>query len=352
MGKRISIIVPVYNAAKTVEYTVGSVLTAGFGGDCELILVDDGSSDGSSEICDSLCSLAPGIRTIHQPNSGVSAARNAGMDLAGGEYLMFLDSDDLLPQTALEHCRKALDISPDIVIGGYSMRSVSGNTVSRAPLLYRLYSEWELPMFWDDNYSCDGSYLRPVWGKLFLRSLVYGGEPLRFQKSLSYGEDFLFLFSYLCRCRKVLTLSDTLYIYRDGGNGLSADLCSDRHLHQLIQLTGLYSGVAGRLRETFPQSRAVSGLYHDDLVGRLVCRALTVFSTRKTVLCTSDNISRFYSLMRADASLGGLKGLFSLRAGQIPNLLLFKIGSPRFSEKVYRISAAFCELFHLRPKRY
>ena len=84
----------------------------------------------------------------------------------------------------------------------------------------------------------------------------------------------------------------------------------------------------------------------------MIFRALTVFATRRTVLCTSDNISRFYSLMKTDPQLIGLSGIFTLRMGQVPNLLLFKLGSPKLAEAFYRMSAAFCEFFKIRPKKY
>ena len=187
------------------------------------------------------------------------------------------------------------------------------------------------------------------WGKLYKRGLI--GEH-RFRSGLTIGEDMLFLFEYLCRCRSVATVSESIYIYREGNAGLSADLSSDSHLYQLLQLCGLYSKLIDQLQESFPGSKAVSALRHSDLVGRLVCRALTVFSTRRTVACTRDNISRLYSIMGKDAELKGLKGLFSLRNGQIPNLMLFKMGSPLLSEKVYRLSAAFCECMNIKPKRY
>lgn len=351
---RISIIIPVYNAAKTLEDTVRSILSANFDDSCELILVDDGSTDESPALCDRLGCLHPAIKVIHKPNGGVSDARNTGVDNATGDYLMFVDSDDLLPAMALHFCRNVLDSGVDMVVGGYSVRTLSGRTISKvqAPLSTRVYSKWELPMFWDDCWQPGGSFLRPVWGKLFRRELICSGSVLRFQKALNYGEDMLFLFEYLCRCRSVATVSESIYIYREGNAGLSADLSSDSHLYQLLQLCGLYSKLIDQLQESFPGSKAVSALRHSDLVGRLVCRALTVFSTRRTVACTRDNISRLYSIMGKDAELKGIKGLFSLRNGQIPNLMLFKMGSPLLSEKVYRLSAAFCECMNLKPKRY
>ena len=354
MTGSISIIIPVHNAARTLEYTVGSVLSGNFDKGCELILVDDGSTDESPDLCDRLARLNPSVKVIHKPNGGVSDARNTGIDNAAGDYLMFLDADDLLPEMTLQRFRNVLDTEPDLVVGGYSLRSLSGRTVSnvQVPMSTRHYAQWELPMFLDDCWQPGGSYLRPVWGKLFRRELICSGTPVRFQKSLNYGEDLLFLFSCICRCRSVATLSQSVYIYREGNAGLSADLSSDRHLYQLFQLCGLYAPLIGQMEKAFPQSRAVEGMRHLDLVGRLVCRALTVFSTRSTVACTRDNISRLYSIMRQDVALKGAKGLFSLRPGQIPNLLLFKIGSPLLSEKVYRLSAAVCQFFNIKPKRY
>ena len=144
MNRSISIIVPVYNAAKTLEHTVGSILSGNFDGNCELILVDDGSTDESPSLCDRLSLLSPDIKVIHKPNGGVSDARNAGIEASVGEYLMFVDSDDLLPKMALQRCCNALESGADLVVGGYSLRSFSGKTVTdvQSPLSDRIYSGW------------------------------------------------------------------------------------------------------------------------------------------------------------------------------------------------------------------
>lgn len=89
----ISIIVPVYNVKPYLDRCVSSVLAQTFT-DWELMLIDDGSTDGSGEVCDACARRDPRVRVIHQPNSGVSAARNRGLDKARGEYVMFLDADD------------------------------------------------------------------------------------------------------------------------------------------------------------------------------------------------------------------------------------------------------------------
>lgn len=117
MDKRpvISVIVPVYNTEKYLREAVDSVLAQGFG-ELEIILVDDGSPDNAPAVCDEYASKYGFIRTVHKPNGGLSSARNAGMDIARGEYLLFLDSDDALLPGALERLLGRMDEGVDAVI--------------------------------------------------------------------------------------------------------------------------------------------------------------------------------------------------------------------------------------------
>ncbi len=100
---KLSIIVPVYNAELYLERCMQSVIAQGVG-DCEILLVDDGSTDRSGEICDELKKRYHNISVVHQCNSGLSAARNSGLDRAQGEYITFIDADDeLCPNTLKEN---------------------------------------------------------------------------------------------------------------------------------------------------------------------------------------------------------------------------------------------------------
>ena len=92
---RLSIIVPVYNSEEYLSRCLDSILDQDMTS-YEVILVDDGSTDSSALICDRYSATDPRFRTIHKPNGGVSSARNAGLNLAKGEYVMFVDSDDVL----------------------------------------------------------------------------------------------------------------------------------------------------------------------------------------------------------------------------------------------------------------
>lgn len=97
----ISVIVPVYNTRSTLERCVNSILVQTYT-DFEIILVDDGSPDGAGELCDQLAKQHPQIRVIHQKNAGLSAARNAALKIARGEYITFVDSDDTVFPVLLE----------------------------------------------------------------------------------------------------------------------------------------------------------------------------------------------------------------------------------------------------------
>ncbi len=93
---QISVVIPVYNTKEYLAFCVNSVLSQTFS-DYEILLVDDGSTDGSAELCDQLAKEHPQIRAIHKPNGGASSARNRGIDEAKGTYIHFIDSDDFLP---------------------------------------------------------------------------------------------------------------------------------------------------------------------------------------------------------------------------------------------------------------
>ena len=109
---RISFIIPVYNCKTFLPDCVASIRAAGIP-DYEILLIDDGSTDGSGFLCDELAAKFTEIRVVHQPNAGVSAARNQGIQFAQGEYIMFVDADDtLLPfdNLTFQHLNADVDV--------------------------------------------------------------------------------------------------------------------------------------------------------------------------------------------------------------------------------------------------
>lgn len=334
--ERLSIIIPVYNAEEYLDRCLHSILDQEFTS-YEVILVDDGSVDSSPLICDRYSATDPRFKTVHKRNGGVSSARNAGLELAKGEYIMFLDSDDALLPFALDDM---MDIvcGEDMVVGGYAA-FIDGLPVKDVrPARTCSYRGTEYPLFFQNNIRRNCEMLDAPWSKLFKRKAI---GNIRFCEDLSYAEDKLFVFSVMAGCSSVLTFSGAVYAYHMRPGSLGSDISSDRHLMQLRRFLPLYSEILDKLVSRCPTTPKVKALYHKDLIGRYVCRILNIFATRRTELLTNDYIKWLYGLMDKDSSLK----VFSLRPGQVWNLILYKIGFPGFTRSVYKFTSFICSLF-------
>lgn len=200
-----SVVIPVYQAEKDLKRCILSWL-AQTERELELILVDDGSTDGSAALCDELASMDQRVRVIHQRNAGVSSARNAGIRAAEGEFLLFTDSDDYVAPDYLEKMaglQKETD--SDLVLCGFH-HLYDGADILKIPGRTRCL---EMADFEEDFLELyEKSYLNMPWNKMFRRSLAG-----TFDTSLSLGEDLLFNLDYLRKCRRVAVLSEPLCYY-------------------------------------------------------------------------------------------------------------------------------------------
>ncbi len=202
---KISVIVPVYNNEKFVLDALQSVDEQGIS-DLELIVVNDGSSDGSEEVIREFAGTHPYVVFISQENKGVSAARNAALDVAQGEYVGFLDSDDVYRPSALENMLYvAEENKADLVIGESKSVGTFGN--SPLPQASRLSKKTFISK--DDP---DLVYNFSVCNKLFRRDLIEKNN-LRFQ-AVKHAEDGLFLFSYINCCGVITGCPRYVYEYR------------------------------------------------------------------------------------------------------------------------------------------
>ena len=333
---RLSIIVPVYNAEEYLDRCLISILEQDFVS-YEVILVDDGSTDSSPMICDRYSATDPRFRTIHKENGGVSSARNAGLDLAKGEYVMFVDSDDALLPDALDALFEGL-AGEDIAVGGYTvyLEGTPGREVF--PRRNCSYRGEDMNAFYIDNIRKNCEMLDAPWSKVFRRKAI---GDMRFCEDLSYAEDKLFVFTFLTKCSSAHTCAFPLYAYHVRAGSLGSDVRSDRHLIQLRRFLPSYAQVLSDLAVRYPSNKKINSLYHKDVVGRYLCRIMNIFLCRRTQLLDADYIGWVYSMMDADKELG----LFSVRAGQILNILLYKIGNRKFSVSVYRACASVASLF-------
>ena len=206
----VSIIVPVYNAEATLPRCVESILNQEFR-DFELLLIDDGSPDGSGALCDGYAAGDSRVRVFHVPNGGVSAARNLGLDHARGEYLQFLDSDDWITQDATTLLvRAARDHGCDLVISDFyrvvgERVSHKGDIEEDSVLTREEYAAHMMERPADFYYGV-------LWNKLYRRSIVEAGH-LRCDTGVSWCEDFLFNLEYLRRARLIAACARPVYCY-------------------------------------------------------------------------------------------------------------------------------------------
>ncbi|MGN1326481.1 MAG: glycosyltransferase family 2 protein, partial [Clostridia bacterium] len=136
---KITVIMPVYNVEKYLEEAIDSVIYQTYQ-NLEIILIDDGSTDNSGNICDEYAKKDSHIKVIHQENKGLSGARNTGLDIATGEYIMFIDSDDIFPKDACEKMLKFMEEKDaDYIVGNYTNMSEEGEI-------------WEKPIFDTNKY--------------------------------------------------------------------------------------------------------------------------------------------------------------------------------------------------------
>lgn len=208
----ISVILPVYNGAETLPHTLRALSGQAFK-DFEVLLCDDGSTDGSAAICARFCRADSRARLLQLHHHGVSSARNAGLDQAAGTYIAFLDCDDL-PEpdwlSTLAQCAQ-----PDgLGVCGYRVAGPDGAQLYGTGDLSVTRAVFTPRQFITVLFSNQLLYQGYVWNKLFSARLIGTGRPLRFAPHLSCNEDRHFLFWYLRRCGPVNYWGRECYRYR------------------------------------------------------------------------------------------------------------------------------------------
>lgn len=227
----VSVIVPIYNCARDLPRCIESILRQSYQG-IEVILVDDGSMDGSSDICDSYAGHDQRIKVIHTPNRGVSAARNIGLRIAKGDFIVFVDSDDYLEYQAVSvlvaGCERT---QADLVVGGFR-KVKNGHIISQMcdfeqdRLVDRQgVTEYTLSYLLNPRRH---QLLMSSWAKLF-RSSIVKGNSIWFNEGLRTAEDVAFNFEYLRVSETVCFIKDIVYNHQKSGTytSLSMRLAED-----------------------------------------------------------------------------------------------------------------------------
>ena len=218
---KISVIVPIYNTEQYLPRCLDSIISQSFS-DFELLLIDDGSTDGSGAICDAYAEKDSRVRVFHKENGGVSSARNMGLDCAEGEWIAFVDSDDEFMKTGLQVLVDGISDEADMVMGGCKVYDVDGNESYST----RNHASVLLPnvQFAIKLYKpSDNVYQGYIWSKLFRLSVIRS-KSIRYSEDIFFKEDLLFIMQFICSSGKsVVYTSIPVYSYfeREGSAMMS-----------------------------------------------------------------------------------------------------------------------------------
>lgn len=239
----ISVIVPVYNVAAYLPQCIESILRQDYP-DLEVILIDDGSTDGSGAICDRYARQDSRIHVIHQKNNGAAAAKNAGLRMASGEYLCFVDSDDYLEPDAYSYMVNLLqEANVDVVQCAFRdvYQDRTENQILK-PGRKVVNSVEYLKLFTTDDWSCS-----LLWDKLYRRSVF---EYVFFEEDHKIDDEY-FTYQGIMNARKIACDDRIVYNYRRRASSVMQSVESKQQivLDRIDFLSKRRENVLGRFPE-------------------------------------------------------------------------------------------------------
>ena len=211
---KLSIIIPVYNTEQTLGRCINSVLQSSLN-NLEIILINDGSTDNSANICESYKNSYPQqIQVIHQKNQGLSAARNAGLDISKGQYVTFIDSDDYISKDLYCHLLEQLNVNHNIDLLEYSLvKKAQNNTEILFNFKDSIYRNHR--SYWIKTHAYTHAF---AWNKIYKRELF---KDLRYPIGKKF-EDVWLLPRIIQKCQTIATTSCGYYHYDYNPHGITA----------------------------------------------------------------------------------------------------------------------------------
>lgn len=204
----VSIIVPIYNSEEYLEECIASILNQTYK-NFELILINDGSTDRSQEICELYKNKDPRVITINKKNEGVSETRNHGIKAARGKYILFVDSDDIVSKDWIEVLYKTISkYEKNLIISGYCTKSKSSSQETKT-----IFSENELNSIINkkDFFLIYEKHLINSPCNKIYRASILKKYDIKFKKDISLGEDLLFNLEYLKYIDSIILINKPLY---------------------------------------------------------------------------------------------------------------------------------------------
>ena len=214
MNRLVSIIVPIYNESNLLDsfFSMIDHLTYPW---IELIMIDDGSTDDSWHQLQRQAEISPDVHIIHQENSGVSTARNAGLQVAKGEFVVFADADDCFePEYVTSLVNTLVTEQVQLVVCGYTEFSdISGELFRHSEITQRQPLDVAVQRVVTHHCMCSA-----LWNKIFVAKIIHKHQ-IYFDAHIAIGEDLLFVIQYISHIKTWCEISDVLYHYRISSQG-------------------------------------------------------------------------------------------------------------------------------------
>lgn len=281
-----SVIIPVYNAEKTIKRCLDSLIGQNFE-NIEILLVNDGSIDRSGNICREYAKRYGFVRYFEKKNGGVSSARNLGLDYAEGEYILFVDSDDWVSNSYFKTIDTLLtEDDYDYVI--FSHYIVSDSISKEVRLPYRSSDNTAKVMSYISEAMCR-KYINSPWAKVYRRKIIKEYN-LRFNGEISIGEDRAFNLRYVLHIESIV-VSDKLLYYVDIGNGSSLSRIVHFDLDEQIKKAENY--VLSELEHSDwekDEKEIFIRAHHFDLMRTVYTKAKYLHKLKKPYLCRLKEI--------------------------------------------------------------
>lgn len=318
--KIISIIIPVYNAEKYLKRCINSIILQTYK-DLEIILINDGSEDNSSKICDEYACIDNRIKVIHKENGGPSLAREAGVKIATGEYIAFVDADDYIDFDMFEILVNEAEKGLDIVQCGFRKVSPNGEvleTIELKPI--NISSTFECSLY----YASQINTTNFLWNKLYKAELF---KDIIFPK-LYAGEDSCILTQIYASAKRIANIKGSFYNYVMTPNSLCRQAFSEKKLDNIEAGKFMYNFYFKR----YPELCGFSALHICSYAARLYCEVIGVDINNKEERLDQliSDFNKFYNFTknRFTRSMSSKKRIYFVE--------LFK-NSPRLCSLIYKL---------------
>jgi glycosyltransferase involved in cell wall biosynthesis len=263
MNTLVSVIIPIYKVEAYLQQCIESVVNQSFH-NLEIILVDDGSPDNCPAICDEYAKKDNRIKIIHKENGGLSDARNAGLDLASGDYIFFVDSDDFITTNCIQ------ELVNEIQKGNYDV-AIAKHTSSFLPSCPKVQSKELTTNYQIAKAFCETKFSPCAWNKLYKTRFIKD-NGLRFFKGILF-EDQLWSLQWVTQASRICLLSNITYVYNTRSASIMESCSAD--LEKSLNSWKIILGEYRKLLST--------GLYPNELTGKILIQKIeeSLYLSRK-----------------------------------------------------------------------